>query len=189
MTSKYTNTVADGVSAVSNFKEGSIAKLEAEKARYYAMAAATSASISQALAPYTATLQQLHTSTTVVIQQVLDPKVSIRTFCEKRWVVFSSSATGAKTIVWTQALGMFGLESLCSVNKIVVVSPYYKATVDQGASTLCAVQASSLYGFTKRYPYPLLAPILDPAYNSLAASPHLAQAVSFWTPRSAAVVA
>lgn len=33
MTSKYTNTVADGVSAVSNFKEGSIAKLEAEKAR------------------------------------------------------------------------------------------------------------------------------------------------------------
>lgn len=62
--------------------------------RYYAMAAATSASISQALAPYTATLQQLHTSTTVVIQQVLDPKVSIRTFCEKRWVVFSSSATG-----------------------------------------------------------------------------------------------
>lgn len=64
--------------------------------RFYAMGVATSASISQALslAPYTAMLRQLHTSMREVTSQVLDPKVSVRSFCQKRWVAFSSTDTG-----------------------------------------------------------------------------------------------
>lgn len=115
-------------------------------------------------------------------KELSDPDVAVQTAAES-WAQLSQVPAVAKLLETAEPATKAGTKTFYYIHDRVVGSPLYKKALDLSWNTL--VWASSTYPakFSTKIVYPLVSPVVEPAYKKLSNSSYVQSTVDYWKPK------